>query len=80
MCLYNKTRKYVYTLKNNSSANTLARWRGFLRETPQQKHLANVQLIVGFTIIGGNFGYNKDGRVNIQDKEENMSTNLMTIR
>ena len=27
---YSKTRKYVYTLKSNNSANTLARWRGFL--------------------------------------------------
>ena len=31
---YSKTRKYVYTLKNNNSANTLDRWRGFLEETP----------------------------------------------
>ena len=27
---YGITRKYVYTLKSNNSANTLARWRGFL--------------------------------------------------
>ena len=27
---YSKTRKYVYTLNNNNSANTLTRWRGFL--------------------------------------------------
>ena len=33
--LYSKARKYVYTLKSNNSANTLARWRGFAVYTPK---------------------------------------------
>ena len=32
---YSKTRKYVYTLKSNNSANTLARWRGFAAYSPK---------------------------------------------